>query len=60
MGNNLKENPLAEGEKYAILSHKYTIADLTATGEDKNDHLGKSGYKLLQNVEMFPFKNFNL
>ena len=52
MTKNLMENPLVGDEKYAIISHKYTIAHLTATGIDKKKTIGISGYKLLENVEM--------
>jgi hypothetical protein len=55
MTKNLMENPLVGDEKYAIISHKYTIAHLTATGIDKKKTIGISGYKLLENVEMYPY-----
>ena len=55
MIDNLEKNPLQDDEKYAVVSHKYTIAHLTATAIDKNDKVGVSGYKLLENVQMHPF-----
>ena len=58
MTKNLEENPLYGDEKYAVISHKYTIAFLTAHGIDPKDRLGVSGYKFLENVEMLPFNNF--
>ncbi len=58
MKTNLEENPLKDDEKYAVISHKYTCAFLTATGIDPKDRLGVSGYKFLENVQMHPFTNF--
>ena len=48
MRQNLIDNPLDEEkkEKYGVLSHKYTIANLTATGVD-NTALGITGHKML-------------
>jgi hypothetical protein len=49
MRENLRQNPLENDEKYAIVCHSMIIATLTAEGLDENDKMGFKNYKWLMN-----------
>lgn len=55
----LQNQPVLGDEKIALVGHLYTFTFLTATKEvdKKLDGLGITGYKSMNNCELYPFNN---
>ena len=55
MREYVRMNPLAGGQKNAIVCHSMLIATMTAEGLDENDKMGYKNYVWTANCQVLPY-----